>query len=256
MNRFMSYMKKEMIMAMVLAVAGIIIMCAIELRIAGNTAVTHNIEIWIEAASFLDFFFPMFVSLPFVWKLYFERKDGFIKYVSMRTDCRKYMAVKMLAGMSSVFVMVFAIYYAGLIFAEIFVEPKAIAQDEILGRYLWGKMQMEAPLMFGALWCVWKGLVGSVICLFGYFVALLSENIFIISLLPFLYCMLENFVTGTIGYERYSIYTSFVLNRLSPDAMRVHNYYAGVIIFVAVTGAIMLVWAFKKKQVDYREEHN
>jgi len=256
MRTFIGNMKKEMITAAIVACFGIAAICILEIMAAKNTAVTHNIELWIEASNFVDFFFPLFVSLPFVWKIYFERKDGFINYISIRTDCKIYLIKKITAGMATVFVMVFVIYYTGLVFAELVVEPQYIAKEVIIKRYMWGQMKMEMPLIFGMFWCSWKSFVGMMICLFGYAISLLSDNLFVISLVPFLYCMLENFVTGTLGLERYSICTTYILDRLSPDAMTVHNYYIGLITFLFAMIIICGMWMFKDKQVDCSEECN
>lgn len=248
--------KREITIASLVASVCIIALCIAEFMISKDTVITHNIEFWIDGSNTLDFFFPIFVSLPFAWRLYFERKDGFLDYISIRTDKRKYIIQKIIAGMTTVFVMVFVIYYVGLVVAELFIEPQSIASDDILLRYVWGDMQAENPLMFGIFWCMWKGFIGALICAFGYGIALLSDNVFVISLLPFLFCTMENFVTGTLGIERFSIYTAFILNRLSPTAMKIYNYFTGVISFVVIGGLIILIWYFRKKWVTSNEKFN
>lgn len=249
-------LKKEIVLAIVVAVIGIAMLFAVEIMIAKGTAVNYNIEIWIDACSIIDFFFPLLVTLPFTWKLYFERKNGFLTYVSVRTDKRKYIIQKILSGVAAVFIMVFSIYYIGLIIAIFLVKPETVISDNILYKYIWGSIQAEKPLIFGIFWCVWKGFTGTVICVFGYGIALLADNIFVIALFPFLYCMLENFVTGTLKFEKYSICTAYILNRLSPKVMKVFNYCAGIISFIIVGSIIIFVWSYRKKRVEKGEEYN
>lgn len=235
---------------------GIIALGVAEFAIAQNTAVTHNIEIWIDSCNILDFFFPLIVTLPFTWKLYFEKKDQFISYASLRVDKRKYIAYKILAGMITVFVMVFVIYYVGLIIGIRAVKPGAIAQEDILYRYIWGKEQAEEPFVFGFFWCLWKAFIGSVISAFGYAISLLADNLFVITLFPFLYCTIENFVTGTLGIEQYSICTTYILNRLAPKSMQIFHYGAGLISFCVIGGLLIIAWTYRKKQVENSVEYS
>jgi ABC-type Fe3+ transport system permease subunit len=86
-------------------------------------------------------------------------------------------------------------------------------------------------------------------------VALLADNIFVIALMPFLYCTIENFITGTLGLERYSICTAYILNRLSPQNIKLTNYYAGFLSFLGICGMLIMVWAYKKRRVEYSENN-
>lgn len=256
MRNFIGQIRQNIVPAILMLFIGVIALCVMATQFSTTTAVTYPIEFWLDACSILDFFFPLIVVLPFTWRMYFDRKNDFLDYASIRTSKKKYISQKIMAGMLTAFVMIYLTYFIGLVYTVKFVEPKTVASDAILYRYMFGAMQAENPILFGAIWCVWKGFVSALICGFGYVIALLVDNIFVISLTPFVYCMVENFVTGTLGLERYSLTTTYILNRLSPTSMRLHNYFVGVATFAVIGGIIIAILVYRKKRVETSEEHN
>lgn len=245
-------LRQNIIPEFLVTIAGALVLFIIEIYMAKTTAVTYNIELWIDACNILDFFFPLLVTLPFSWRMYFERKDRYIEYVSVRAEKKKYILQKIVSGMIVSFVMVYVIYFVGLLVAVLFVKPEAVIGDGTLQRYLFGMMQAEQPLLFGAIWCVWKAFIGALICAFGYGIALFVDNLFVIALLPFIYCTLENFVTATLRLEMYSFCTSYILNRLSPDSMKISNYGLGTVSFLVI-GSVIVFVLFCRKQVKSNE---
>lgn len=243
-------LKQNIILAFGGTIVAALVLCVIEIYMAKTTAVAYNIELWIDACNILDFFFPLLVTLPFCWRIYFERKDKYIEYVCVREEKKKYIFKKILSGMISSFSMVYVSYFVGLVVAVYVVNPEVVMENDILQRYLFGTMQAEQPLLFGIFWCVWKAFIGALICGFGYVVALVVDNLFVIALLPFIYCTLENFVTATLRLEKYSFCTSYILNRLSPDSMKISNCGIGVVSFLVVGSVIILGLFYRKKQVE------
>ena len=252
--RTMENNKREILISILVSVIGIIAIYVAEFSIAKSTAVSFPVEVWIDGSKILDFFFPLFVSLPFSWMLFYEKKDGFLNYAAMRTDKKKYIFSRIMTGMIAAFVTVFIIYYVGLFVAVSYIKPEYIVNDNILYRYMWGYMQAHNPLLFGVFWCAWKGFIGSLICGFGYLIALVADNLFVIALLPFLYCTIENFITGTLHLERFSITTSYILDRLSPVGMSLLNYVAGIITFLILGSAIIVAFNIKMKRAEHCEE--
>ena len=86
--------KREILLAFWVSIICIIVICLAENEVAKGTAVSFPIELWIDGCNILDFFFPLIVTLPFTWILYYEKKDGFINYAAMRMDKKKYIARK------------------------------------------------------------------------------------------------------------------------------------------------------------------
>lgn len=248
--------RTEILLSCIVSIIGVIVLCITESVISKNTVISFPIELWIDGSKMLDFFFPLFISLPFSWIMYYEKKDGFINYASVRKERKKYLFERILSGMISAFIVTFVIYYVGLVVAILFLHPENLVEDNIIYRYLWGHFQAEKPLMFGLIWCAWKGVIGSVICGFSYLVALCVDNIYVVALLPFIYCTLENFVTGTLHLEKYSVTTTYILNRLAPANMGVIHYFAGMVTFVLIGGIIIIGIKKKQKRDGNFEESN
>lgn len=242
-----------LIPAMITTLLCILILVIAEYMGVQTTLFEYNIEIFEDASQVLDVLFPLFVTLPFTWRFYYERKDGFIKYVSVRTDKRKYIIDKILSGAIVVFIMVFIIYYSGIIAAQFFNLPNDFEKSNGLYDYILGSFQAEKPLVFGLIWCSWKGFISIFFYIFGALLALLIDNVFVIMLVPFIYFNLENYITAILNLELYSIVTSFVLNRLDPQYMKLYHYSIGLLTFIAIASIIILILVYKKKQV-YKDE--
>lgn len=224
---------KEMIVPMVMMLAAGTAALGISCyMISGNTAIRYDVEMWIEGCTVIDFFLPLIASLPFTIFLFMERKDGFLNYAAVRTSRTEYSLSQIIAGMLLAAIMVFLIYFVGLLFSLYLLTPSTYSDRNYLSGYLFGRYQAEHPVLFGFIWCIWKGIVASLFVAFGFGLSLVLDNMFVIAIAPFIYCMAENLITGMLQIPQYSIITSFVLNRLSPSAMHIWNYVTGVIVFV------------------------
>ena len=87
---------------------------------------------------------------------------------------------------------------------------------------------------------------------FGNLLALYTDNLFVSVLGPFVYCMAENLITSLLNLPMYSIMTTYVLNRLSPSCMHVHNYLIGCFTYILITLGIILIIRRKKENVNVR----
>jgi hypothetical protein len=71
-----------------------------------NSLVLYPIQPFIFGSEPVDLFFSLFTTIPFVWPIYFLRKDNFLEYVSMRIKLNKYLVFQTLASLALCFVMV------------------------------------------------------------------------------------------------------------------------------------------------------
>lgn len=241
--------KWEILLAILVSAVCIIVLSTNEYEVAKGTAISFPIELWIDGSNIVDFFFPLIVTLPFTWMLFYEKKDGFLDYAAMRMDRKTYIIRKILSGMLVVFIMTFVIYYSGLLISVITLRPEMVMDDSSIYQYIGGTLQAEKPLLFGVAWCMWKSFVGTIICAFGYMIALVMNNLFVVAFFPFLYCTIENFVTGTLNLEEYSIVTTYILNRLSPTGMTIFHYVAGLLSFMVI-GTIIIIFQENKNKKD------
>ena len=229
---------------------GCTLICVSCYWISINTGIKNKIEIWITGCKIVDFFFPLLVTAPFTWSLYIKRKNGFIEYVGMREKKKRYILAEILGGVIFAGILACCIYCIGLVFSLFIFEPQIKVEQDRLAFYLFGQYQVNQPFIFGVLWSLWKGIVAMILCIFGYELSLTVERIFVVVLGPFLYCTLENFITGILGLEQYSVCTSYILNRLSPESMDVYYLFLGLLIMEIGMFAFFLVFRAKEKEVS------
>jgi len=211
-----------------------IALCLSSTVMAQTSGVYAIIEPWIYGCDPIDLFFPLIASAPYAWVIYSERKNGFLDYVSTRTNTDKYIRGKMMSNMLSAFASVFIIYFVSLVFTLYLMNVSLETGNSRLSLYLFGQAQLQKPLLFGFVWCIYKAAIGAMLCLLGQIVSRHSMNLFVITITPLVYTFVENFVTASLGLERYSLTTSFVLNRLTPQVMTVKNMSIGIIVLCVV----------------------
>ena len=93
---------------------------------------------------------------------------------------------------------------------------------------------MTSPIVFGLIWSLYKAFVATLICLFGQVIALYVGNLFLVLLAPFIYSVLENFITGVLRIPKFSLTTALILRRLSESVMNPINITIGLLIFILV----------------------
>ncbi len=230
-------------------VVGVVVLLVSCGMIAKNTAIYYPIEIWYHGCKVMDFFLPLLVSLPFSYVLLMKRRCRFIEYVAVRVKKSSYIYKQILAGMLLSALAVFLMYFISLFVSVHIFYQGANGGDDHVKNYVFGTYQATSPLLFGFMWCLWKGVVASLFTGFGYMIALYVDNIFVVSLAPFIYCMAENMITGIVQIPQYSVMTSYVLNRLSPEVMHVWTYAVGVVGFVFVTSIILFGLGMRRRRL-------
>lgn len=215
-----------------------------------NTLIKYPIQAYQFGSEPVDLFFPLFVTIPFTWPIYFLRKDNFLEYVSMRIAPRKYLIIQAIASLSLCFVLVFLVNIAGLAFSLNIANLNNTVQGTSLDGYILGEMQMVNPIQFGLFWSFYKAIIGMLICALGLIFAFYVKNLFFVFLAPFAIVFLENFLTGITGFARFSFTTTFVLNRLDPNVMLAKNLIVGIFMF------IMVIFVAQRILVHYDHQNN
>lgn len=208
--------------------------------VSKNYSIEYNLELWIEAGEYVDFFLSLAVCIAFVPIVYMQHKKAFTKYASIRCYKGQYNKTQFTSIAILTCSSVFLSYYSALLFCLNLITPGTVMPGSDLQQYVFGSYQVYHPYVFGAVWCLWKGCVSVLFVIFGGFLAIYTKNLFVSVLSPFLYCMAENLVTALLQMPQYSIVTSYVLNRLSPQSMRAWYYPIGVVTFIVFTSIIVL----------------
>ncbi|MCD7918744.1 MAG: hypothetical protein LUG45_01445 [Clostridiales bacterium] len=241
-------MKEQLFPALAAFGIALVVLLVSCMVFAGNTAIEHRIQIWIYGCEPLDFFLPLLASLPFSFTLYYKKADGFLHYSSTRMSRKRYVAHHMLAGFLLCMAGIALTYFCGLLFSEYILPFEATpGYQSGLESYVFGGLMVSHPVAFGLVWCLWKGFNAGLFTLFGYGLALYAENVFIVSIAPFVYFVAENLITSLLQIPEYSVVTSIQLNRLSPNSMHVYNYFAGTISFVIIAVVIVLALSRREK---------
>ncbi len=229
--------------AIIVVIVGILILGISCYIVSTNTVICYPIEIWIEGCPIMDFFLPLLVTIPFSISLYMKRINGFVDYAAIRIGEKKYVRYQMISGIIICAIMTFFIYFVTLLLSLFVFFEESSTDSKYIYDYVFGRYEAERPILFGVIWCVWKGIVASLFTYFGYQLALYMDNIFMVSILPFIYVMAENLITGILQIPEYGIMTSYVLNRLTPEVMSVWNYIVGVISFMVIS--TIIVWGIR-----------
>lgn len=236
------------LMLLLLLTTALTVFCFVTVK---NTAVCNRIEIWIEACDYVDFFLPLAVCLAFTPFFYFINRKGFIKYASVRAGKKRYLLTHFLATAVCTVLVVMVSYYATLCIS-LRMTPETLVTENRLFDYVFGEYEVNHPYIFGLAWCFYKGVVATLFVLFGNLLALYTDNLFVSVLGPFVYCMAENLITSLLNLPMYSIMTTYVLNRLSPSCMHVHNYVIGCFTYILITLGIILIIRRRKENVNVR----
>ena len=57
----------------------------------------YVLDKWEIGTEFIGLLFPLFVTIPVCWQLYYERRDRFIVYTLPRVSKRRYLTAKWIA---------------------------------------------------------------------------------------------------------------------------------------------------------------
>ncbi|KGX87087.1 hypothetical protein [Pontibacillus litoralis] len=236
----MSQMWKEYKTPFLLTVLiGLLINCVSIYFVSNSYTLQYEMDAWVQGSGLMDFVFPLFASAPFVWILFYKYKNDFIKYISLRISEKEFVIKEiafmcMLSGMSIVI-----IYFVSLLVTLFAPFNFFLVNEGDLSTHLFGEMQIKRPIVFGFLYSLFKGAIASLFTLFGAVFAMHAKNLFVVLFAPFLYAFIENFVTGILRIPQFSIYTSFIVNRIDPKSMEVIYLFVGPAVLML---AIFITW--------------
>lgn len=219
------------------------------LSISNNTMINYRIEMWEYGNGLFNFVFPIIAVVPFCWEFFFEIKNGYLKNIHNRCNTKKYIILKGIVTISLSGIVVFLINIIGIFIALFIISPKTITENNsLLGNYF-GSFQISTPILYGFLISIWKGIICSCLCMMGYCLTLISNNIFIILTGPFIYATLEDFSLSILQIPAFSIYTSFNPNRLISSAITIPKLLFGPTIVLILSFIILII--YKKKDKKY-----
>ena len=171
-----------------------VLTCILTCVLQRDYTVYFHIDAWEIGTEYIALLFPLFVTIPVCWQLYYERRDRFIVYTLPRISKQKYLSIKWAACALSGFCILFIPYVMSLLCALYVVTPANVLPPHDKYSHFLLTLYVQFPLIYGLLLSAWKALLGVLTMTFGFVLALFSRNIFVILTAPFVYVILENFI--------------------------------------------------------------
>ncbi|MGE7921507.1 hypothetical protein ACQKM9_21630 [Viridibacillus sp. NPDC093762] len=230
------------------------------LLIYKNYALEAQLEVYEVGFEIVNLIFPLLAVIPTGWLMYFERKNGFIKYTLPRVNKKLYLTSKWLVSVGSGFLVVFCVSIISVLVALYVVPPITVQltlihpeTGELMGRIvqtrIFGEQFVEQPFMYGLVLSLWKGIIGGLIATLGFVFSLYSKNLFVILTGPFVYLLLENFCWSVFGLEKYRLVTAFEPSSVRSESISWASFVTGpVLLLLVILGYIV----YKRKMVNVR----
>ncbi len=212
-----------------------------------NSVYFHTIELWFQSYSLITFFFPLFITLPITWQMYSEIKHNYFKYSYFRVGKNRYIMSKWIAQIIFAFSISFSMSFATLIFTQLFSGSIKILDNS--GDWFLHDFTLDHYWLYGFLASVWRGLIGTIFISMSFVLALNIKNIFIITLFPFAYYLLENYVFAILKYPFYRIVTSIGIQSsgISSSKLTAIHLITGPLLAISVIGIIVLYFKSVRK---------
>ncbi|WP_339216558.1 hypothetical protein [Solibacillus sp. FSL W8-0372] len=241
----------------------ILIVCITTLITYKTYQVEQQLEVYELGFQYFGLFYALVAVVPTAWLMYFERKTHFIKYTLPRVKQRTYILLKVLVSMTTGFIIVFGISITSLIVALYVVPPVPpiiSSFDSLTGEpisvremRIFGEMFVKHPFLYGFISSIWKGIIGSLVALFGFVLSLYSQNLFVILTGPFLYTILENYCLSVFGLEEYRLITAFEPSSIWVKDLSWLSFVVGPILLIIVIFCYGLYMQFVAKKSVYEQ---
>lgn len=211
-----------------------------------------EIDPWEIGTEFLSLLFPLFVTIPICWQLYYERRDRFLTYTLPRIGKRRYLVTKWCACAVSAFIIIMVPYFISALFALYVREPQTLWPLPEGYSHVFLSLYARTPVLYALLLSLWKGLLGILTMTFGFVLAFYGTNIFVILTGPFIYVILENFFWAILGMPELRFVTAFEPTSLSALAVHAASFAVGPALMCIVIGMVALFYQKVKKRSIYQ----
>lgn len=246
-NLMMNEWQKIKLPFCVTMLLSIIAVSATTLIVYKSYALEAQLEVYEVGFTIFNLFYPILAVIPTAWLMYFERKTNFMQYMLPRVKLRNYLLSKGLVSMLTGFGIVFTMSLVSVVIAVFFVPPviqtsfafnTATGEPiEIKDTRLFGEVFVNQPFLYGFVLSVWKGLIGSLMALFGFILSLYSRNLFVILSGPFIYMILDNFFWGFLELYALSLVTAFEPSTVFIETLSWHSFVVSpaLMLFVMIS---------------------
>lgn len=228
-----------------------VLTCVLTCTIYREYALRFPIDAWEVGTEYIGLLFPLFVTVPICWEIYYERKNRFIVYTLPRIGRRRYLSAKWCAWAVSSFLILLLPYVLSALCALYVNRPERFWTPPEGYRHVFHKLYTQMPLVYAILLSLWKSMLGVLVMSFGFVLALYGSNIFVILTAPFIYMILENFLWAVLGVPEFRFVTAFEPTSVSVYAIRPASFLAGPLLLCCVMGLVVFYYRVVKKRSVY-----
>lgn len=226
--------------------------CILSCTLYRQYSIQFELDPWEIGTEFLSLLFPLFVTVPICWQLYYERRNRFLTYTLPRISRRRYLVTKWCACAVSAFIIITIPYAISALFALYVRAPQALWPLPEGYSRIFLNLYANTPVLYALLLSMWKGLLGILTMTFGFVLALYGSNIFVILTGPFIYVILENFIWAILGLPGFRFVTAFEPTSLSDQAVHAASFVVGPALMCIVMGMVAFFFQKVKKRSIYQ----
>ena len=233
-----------------------IVMSVLSCTLYREYRICYDIEAWEIGTELIDFLFPLLVTLPLCWNLYYEQKNHFLFYVRPRVKLRRYLWAKWQVQAAGAFLILFFPYVCSALFALYVkepVEPYVPPAEGTAFEHVFLGCFTGTPLLYAVILSLWKGILGILVFTLGFVLALYEKNIFVILTGPFIYVVLENFILSVLRLEKYRLIVSFAPTSVAADAYTWMSAVCGPALLLFVIGILRLYKTKLRRYSNFTE---
>lgn len=230
-----------------------IIMSVLSCTLYQEYRICYDIEAWEIGTELIDFLFPLLVTLPLCWNLYYERRNDFLFYVRPRVKLRRYLRAKWQVQAAGAFLILFVPYMCSALFALYVKEPVKPWVPPAEGttfEHVFSECFTGMPFLYAVILSLWKGILGILVFTMGFVLALHEKNVFVILTGPFIYVVLENFILAVLRLEKYRLIVSFAPTSIASDAYTWMSAVCGPVLLLFVIG-VLWFYSFVLSRSDF-----
>lgn len=225
--------------------------CVLTCTITREYALRFPIDAWEVGTEYIGLLFPLFVTIPICWELYYERKDRFIVYTLPRIGRQRYLSAKWCACAVSSFLILLVPYMLSALCALYINRPERLWATPEGYRHVFHEFYTQMPLAYALLLSLWKSLLGVLVMSFGFILAMYGSNIFVILTAPFIYVILENFLWAVLGLPEFRFVTAFEPTSVTAYAVQPASFFAGPLLLCCVMSLVVCYYRTVKKRSVY-----
>ena len=126
------------------------------LIISQGHTIKYPIEQWYFAQDWLAMVYPLLCSIPFCWETFYQRKSGYLQYVTNRKSLPKYLLQRYFLSLGQVAALIFMVSFFSAFAALYLISPAHPSEQSFMQYEAWGEMIINSPVQYVLLLSIWR----------------------------------------------------------------------------------------------------